>query len=164
MNIVLVVSIVLLVIKVLDGYKKGMIKEIISFISLIIMSIIVILIGSGLRSYMQKEVVGVVLAILLLCILAIVHHLLSVIFFSAKMITKLPVIHGLDKILGMVVGALETVLVLWTVFSFIKYYNLGIIGEQILQYTQESSILLWLYQNNYMITMMEVAVKNMPVV
>lgn len=149
-NILVIAAVLVLLWKVTDGYKHGMVKEIISFISLIVLCVIVVLLGSGLQSYMEKKYIGVAIAILLLCILGIVHHLLGLVFFSAKMISKLPVIHWVDKVLGIVTGALETVLLLWTVYVFIMLWGLGPVGQQILQYTQENAILSWLYQNNYL--------------
>lgn len=150
MNLLTIIILIVLVCKILDGYRKGMVREIISFISLIIMCIVVVLIGTGLQSYIQKEFVGVVTAVLLLSVLGIAHHLLGVVFFSAKMLSKLPVVHWLDKILGMAVGALETVLILWTIYAFIHSFGLGMIGQLILSYTQENEILSWLYQHNYL--------------
>ena len=149
-NILVIAAVLVLLWKVTEGYKHGMVKEIISFISLIVLCVIVVLLGSGLQSYMEKKYIGVAIAILLLCILGIVHHLLGLVFFSAKMISKLPVIHWVDKVLGIVTGALETVLLLWTVYVFVMLWGLGPVGQQILQYTQENAILSWLYQNNYL--------------
>lgn len=100
MNIMVLIVLFLLLIKIMDGYKKGMVKEIISFVSLIVMCIVVVLISAGLHSYMEKEVLGIVVAVLLLAVLGIAHHLLQVVFFSAKLISKLPVISWGNKVLG----------------------------------------------------------------
>ena len=150
MNLLAVIVLIVLIWKIVDGYKRGMVKEIISFISLIVLCVVVVLIGTGLKSYLEKELAGVAAAVLLLAILGIVHHLLGVVFFSAKMIVKLPVVHWLDKVLGMAVGALETVLILWTVYSFIMTFGLGMVGQQILAYTEENAVLSWLYRYNYL--------------
>ena len=64
-NIFLLAVIAFTVIKVMDGYKKGMVKEIISFVTLVIMCIMVLLLGTALHSYMEKEVIGVIEAVLL---------------------------------------------------------------------------------------------------
>lgn len=127
-----------------------MVREIISFVSLIVLCAVVVLIGIGLNSYVEKEIIGVVTAVLLLCILGIVHHLLGVIFFSAKMISKLPIVHWVDKVCGMAAGVLEVVLILWTLYTFIMTMGLGMIGQQILVYTEENSVLSWLYKYNYL--------------
>ncbi|WP_407421283.1 hypothetical protein, partial [Methanobrevibacter sp.] len=77
------------------------------------------------------------------------------IFFSAKLITKLPIVHSADKLLGMVVGALEVVLILWTVYTFIMYFEMGTIGNLILEYSRDSKILTWMYEHNMLATIVE---------
>ena len=148
MNIMVLIVLFLLVIKIMDGYKKGMVKEIISFVSLIVMCIVVVLISAGLHSYMEKKVLGIVITILLLSLVGIAHHLLKVVFFSAKVISKLPIIHTGDKLLGMVVGALEVLIMLWTLYTFIMYFELGMIGSLIIEYTEQSKLLTLVYEYN----------------
>lgn len=150
MNILAIIVLIVLLWKITQGYKRGMVKEIISFVSLIVLCVVAALIVNGMQSYMEKQYVGVVIAILLLCVVGIVHHLLGVVFFSAKLISKLPVIHWADKLLGMVAGVLETVLILWTVYLFVMKSGLGMLGQQILVYTQENPILSWLYRYNFL--------------
>lgn len=160
MNILLLAVIAVTMLKIMDGYKKGMVKEIISFVSLVVMCVVVLLLGSGLHSYMEKEILGVVIAILLLVILGIAHHALKLVFFSAKLISKLPIVHSADKILGMLVGALEVVLILWTVYTFIMYFEMGMVGNLIIEYSRGSKILTWLYEHNMLAGVVEKAVSN----
>ena len=160
MNILLLAVIVVTILKIMDGYKKGMVKEIISFVSLVVMCVVVLLLGSGLHSYMEKEILGVVIAVLLLVILGIAHHALKLVFFSAKLISKLPIVHSADKILGMLVGALEVVLILWTIYTFIMYFEMGMIGNLIVEYSRDSKILTWLYEHNMLAGVVEKAVSN----
>ena len=160
MNILLLAVIAVTILKIMDGYKKGMVKEIISFVSLVIMCLVVLLLGSGLHSYMEKEILGVVIAVLLLVILGIAHHALKLVFFSAKLISKLPIVHSADKILGMLVGALEVVLVLWTIYTFIMYFEMGMIGNLIIEYSRDSKILTWLYEHNMLAGVVEKAISN----
>ena len=162
MNIMLIVAAVCMLLKIVDGYKKGMVKEIISLVTLIIMGIMVVLIGRGLHSYMEKEIVSVVIAVVLLALLGIVHHLLRVVFFSAKMITKLPVVHWANKVLGAVFGALEVIFILQIVYVFIMYFGLGMIGQQILEYTRESVALTKVYQFNVVAKLVEKLMGMLP--
>lgn len=150
MNILLIVAAILLLCNIIDCYKKGMVRSIISFLSLIILCIVVALVGNGLKSYFDGEILNVVIMVLLLAVVGIVHRLLGVVFFPAKVITKLPIVKSLDKLLGILVGVLETVLILWTVYTFIMILNMGMIGQLLLEYTQGSPILLWFYENNYL--------------
>jgi len=155
MNIMLILAVICVLFKIADGYKKGMVKEIVSLVTLIIMGIMIVLISKGLHSYMEKEVVGVIIAVVLMALLGVVHHLLNVVFFSAKMISKLPVIHWVNKVFGAVFGVLEVILILQIVYVFIMYFGLGMIGQQILEYTRESGILTKIYQYNVVAKLVE---------
>lgn len=155
MNIMSIIVLIVLIWKIAEGYKKGMVKELISFVSLLVLCIVIALIGHGLQSYMKKEFLGVIIAVFLLGLLGIAHHLLGLVFFPAKLISKLPIIHWADKLLGIVAGALETVIILWTVFIFAMNSSLGMLGQLILVYTQESEILSWLYRYNLLAKLLE---------
>lgn len=133
LNIMSIIVLVIMLFSMIDGYKKGMVKEIISFISLIVTCVVVVLLGNAFHSYFDGEFINVVIMVLLLCLIGIVRHLLEIVFFSAKAISKLPIVHWVDKLLGIVVGILETVLILWTIYTFIMFMDLGIIGQMILE-------------------------------
>ena len=159
----LVIVVISVLFKIADGYKKGMVKEIISLVTLTVIGIMVVLISRGLHSYMEKEIVGVIIAVVLLALLGIVHHLLGVVLFSAKMIAKLPVVHWANKVLGAVFGALEVILILQIVYVFIMYFGLGMIGQQILEYTKESVVLAKVYQYNIVAKFVENLMGQLPI-
>ena len=163
MNVLSIVVLLLLLWKISLGYKRGMVKELISFVSLIVLCVVIVLVSNGLQSYMEKQYLGVVIAVVLLALLGIAHHLLGLIFFPAKLIVKLPIIHWLDKLLGAVVGALETLLVLWTVYLFAMNSAFGVLGQQILVYAQENAVLSWLYRYNFLAGMIEQVLGKLPV-
>ena len=162
MNIMLILAVICVLFTIADGYKKGMVKEIVSLVTLIIMGIMIVLISKGLHSYMEKEVVGVIIAVVLMALLGVVHHLLNVVFFSAKMISKLPVIHWVNKVFGAVFGVLEVILILQIVYVFIMYFGLGMIGQQILEYTRESVVLTKIYQYNVVAKLVENLMSQLP--
>lgn len=161
-NVLFLIVLVLLAFKIADGYKRGMVKEIISLVSLIVVCIVVLLIGSALSNYFEKEFSGMVISILLLVVLGIVHHLLGVVFFSAKMISKLPIVSFADKLLGVVVGAAEVVLILWTVYAFILLYGCGELGQWILSDTSNSQLLTIVYKTNLLTPIIGEAIRNIP--
>lgn len=154
-NILLIITIFLAIVKICDGYKKGMIKEIISLVTLCVLSTMVALIAAGLSSYHDGKYYNMIVAVILLALLGIVHHLLGIVFFSAKMISKLPIIHGLDKLFGIVFGLFEVILFLWTLYTLIMMLELGAIGQVILTYTEENSILTEIYRHNYLAGLVE---------
>lgn len=149
-NILLIVFLLVMAYASTEGYKRGMVKAIISFISLIITCIVVVLLGNALKSYYDGEIFNVVVMVLLLCVVGIVRHLLGVVFFSAKALSKLPIVNWLNKLLGIIFGVLETVFILWTIYTFIMMLDMGVVGQILLDYTEDSRILSWLYQHNYL--------------
>ena len=162
LNLLLIITAVILLCMVVDGYKKGMVRSLISLISLLITCVVLFLIGNGLSSYFDGKIFNVILTILLLAAIGLVHHLLNIVFFSAKMIVKLPIVHSLDKLLGIGVGILETVLIVWTIYAFNIFRDLGTLGQVIVDYTRDSKILTCLYENNYLAYLIEQLGQKLP--
>ena len=146
-NFLLLIVLGVALIKLIDGYKKGIIKEIISLVSLFVLCAVVALVAGGISCYQDKKILHVVVAFLLLGVLGVVHHLLGVVFFSAKMISKLPVVHLADKLLGAV---LEVLLVLWTIDTLVAMMDLGAFKTMYLSYTSDSELLTWFFEHNYL--------------
>lgn len=149
-NFLLLIVLGVALIKLIDGYKKGIIKEIISLVSLFVLCAVVALVAGGISCYQDKKILHVVVAFLLLGVLGVVHHLLGVVFFSAKMISKLPVVHFADKLLGAVFGVLEVLLVLWTIDALVAMMDLGAFKTMYLSYTSDSELLTWFFEHNYL--------------
>ncbi len=150
LNILLICFAVVCLVNIIAGCRRGMVKSVISLISLLIVSVVVLILAFGIGNYYRGRFFQVAVAVILLAVLGLVHHLLSIVFFSAKMVAKLPVVHSADKLLGVVFGILETVLILWTVYTLVMMMDLGKINVMILTWTEESRILTWLYQHNYL--------------
>ena len=132
LNIMLAVTVIAALIKMVDGYRqnrKGIVKEVISLVSLVVLSVVAALIAYGVNSYHDGRVFNVAVIVILLILLLTAHHLLGLVFFSAKLATKLPVIHFVDKLLGIVFGVFEIVLVLWTLYAFMMMMDIGAIGQ-----------------------------------
>jgi len=155
LNILLILMVIILIFYVKEGYRKGMVKSVISFVSLVALCIVATLLANALDSYMDGEIVKVIVMLLLLCLVGIARHALGIVFFSAKILSKLPVVSWLDKLLGIVVGVLETIVLLWTLYAFVMLMDLGMIGQMILDYTEESAILTRLYEGNYLMYLLE---------
>ena len=141
LNVMLIIAAIAILIKMVDGYRKGMVKEVISLVSLVVLSVVAALLAYGVNSYHDGKVFNVVAIAVLLILLLVAHHLLSLVFFSAKLATKLPVVHFLDKLLGIVFGAFEVVLVLWTLYALMMMMDIGVVGEFIRK---------WIYDHNYL--------------
>lgn len=161
MNILLIVAVVILIWRIADGYEKGMVKEIISLVSLIVMSLVLALLAVILKGYLDKQFVNIVVAVILLLILCIAHRLVGIIFFSAETLSKLPIIHSLDKLLGVVLGIAETIVIVWLTYTVFCIFDLGVMEDQFFQYVSESRILTYLYEYNYLLKWVNLLIEKM---
>ena len=85
-NLLMIIAAVVLLCMVIDGYKKGMVRSLISLISLLITCVVIFLIGNALNSYFDGKFFNLIITVLLLAAIGLIHHLLNAVFFSAKMI------------------------------------------------------------------------------
>lgn len=155
LNILFFIMLVILLCTVVNGYKKGMVKELISVVSLIITCMIVAILGNGVRSYFDGKIINAIAMVLLICLIGIIRHLLGIVFFSAKVISKLPVVSFANKLLGAMFGVLETILLVWTLYLLVMMFDIGIVGQMFLDGTRDNRILSWLYQHNYLAYLVE---------
>ena len=68
-NILFLAAAAAAVFKMIDGYKKGMVKEIISLISMIVLSVVAALAAYGVSSYHDGKVFNVIVVGVLLILL-----------------------------------------------------------------------------------------------
>lgn len=141
---------ILLLVRVVVGTKKGFIKEVCSLISVVIASIAVVLIAFGVRKYFDHEVVMVVAAIVLVLLLGIIYKLLDVFLVSLKLISKLPVVSLIDKILGLILGIVETVFIIWAIYCIITIMQPSAFGNWIINCVKNNTIMKFLYVHNFM--------------
>ena len=68
-NILLIIAILYAAFKVVDGYKKGIVKEIISLVSLVVLCAVVTLLANGISNYQKGNFFNVIVVFILLAIL-----------------------------------------------------------------------------------------------
>ena len=88
----LAVVAVIFIWRMIAGAKKGMVKELISLIAMVVAGFCVILIVGALNSYFDQKIGQVVQFICVLFAVCLVYRLVSVLFTSLKLISGLPVI------------------------------------------------------------------------
>lgn len=78
----------------------------------------------------------------------IVTIFIRAIIFALDIIAALPVINGLNRIAGMVVGVLIAVILVWVAFLVITLLYNNDIGKECFECIKESKILTFLYEKN----------------
>lgn len=149
MNILVGVFVILMIWRIRKGYKNGFVKEagrvVALFTALIVLAVLFLLIASIL----EKNVKMTVVSIILLFAVSIFCGLINVITKSMETLAKLPLIRTANSLLGAAAGVSEIMIAFWIMYMVIESIPTGMAGEQILAWTNESPLLLYIYHKNY---------------
>lgn len=96
-------------------------------------------------------VMRVISFVLVLLIAVISFHLLSVVL---KVVEKLPLIGGINRLLGLFAGLVRGILIIWLAFAIIAMAGTTDIGIALISYIYESPLLIWAYENNFVLTLL----------
>lgn len=156
MNILWIVLAVLLIWRIRTSVKKGAVRELISLINFIFAGFVIGLLSMIWGAYHTSDYLKMIVLLLIVIVLSAVYSLLKIVFFSAKVITKLPLVSSADKLLGVLMGLAETLIVFWTICCVCMYGETGAIGEQVMHMIDSSQILYGLSQCNLLAVLLDV--------
>lgn len=154
-NLVWIIAVAFLLISAITGFKRGLVESTMRLVTSILGIIVLVVLAKGVGSFIQGSYINVLMALILLTVLHILHRLGKLILDSCKLVSKLPVIHSLDKIAGIFLGLAEAVLFIWLVFLFVGVTNPFRIQEWLMEQIQESTLLTILYRTNYLIMLLK---------
>jgi len=107
---------------------------------------------SGLGSYISGFIAGLILnAIAMLVVFAAVYGLMKLITIGLNIITKLPVIHSLNKLLGIGVGLLQGVVFVWLALALLVGLFAASAGFPVGELLPQSVVARWFHENNFIL-------------
>lgn len=149
MNLLAVVFIILVIWRAFKGLKNGFAKEIKGllslFMALIVISVVLLLLGG----IWQKNTRITVISVVMLIIISFLYRLMETLMKSMETVAKLPVIDLLNALAGALAGALEALIVFWIIYIIVDNCPNGQFVEQIREWTEQSTILINVYNKNY---------------
>lgn len=99
------------------------------------------MVGEYLGDWILKGIAFMATFILVSILLKFVIGLLDI-------IAKLPIIKGINKVLGIVAGLAQGLMVVWLLMFLLAVACTSQVGQQMLVYVEENTILTFLYENN----------------
>ncbi len=165
-NIPFVLALILLIVRCVISVKNGFAKELCSFVSTVVATIVIFLLGFAIRQYFKEARLLFVITIVLLFLLLVLYKILNMFLTSIKLVSKLPVIHLADKILGIIMGVINTVVVVWAVYCVVIVYDEGAFSNWIMNCVNNNAIMRSLYENNGMyslLTLINGSLKNIDI-
>ena len=128
MKIILILIICLLIVwRVKKGFKNGMIKEITNILSIIASLVSITLIFFVISSVMAHTFSTLTVCIAGLIGIGIVFKLCNLIFKPVTAIVNISLIHGLDKMLGAVIGFGEAAICVYFLWRALDYLGIHIL-------------------------------------
>ncbi|MBQ6996110.1 MAG: CvpA family protein [Lachnospiraceae bacterium] len=154
-NIVWIIVIVSMLTGGAVGFKRGLIEGIMRLVTTLLGIIVLVILAKGIGNFLQGSYINVLMAFILLAVLRIFHRIGKLILDSCKLVSKLPVIHSLDKVAGMILGFVEAIIFIWLVFLFIAVMNPFGIQEWLMEQVNQSVFLSLLYKTNGLILILQ---------
>lgn len=151
MNVLVIIFIIFMIWRIYRGVKNGFAKEVNGlvslFMALIVLSVALLLIAST----MAKNTKTIIVSVVLLVIISLLYRLAGMLMKSLETIAKLPIINIVNAFLGALAGALEVFAIFWIMYALIDNFPTGQFGEQIMQWTQQSTLLVNIFNKNYIV-------------
>lgn len=154
-DILWIVVVVSMLIGAIKGFKRGLVESVMRLLTSLLGIVVLVVLAKGIGNFLQKSYVNVLMALILLMILNIFHKIGKLILDSCKLVSRLPVIHSLDKIAGILIGLAEVVVFIWLVFIFVGVMNPLGIQDWIMEQVNESTFLTILYRSNGLVMLLK---------
>lgn len=101
------------------------------------------------EAYVVNYLTGIIInALAFILTFLILRIALLLISFALDIISKLPVIHGLNKLTGLFAGLLHGLIIVWIAFVLITMFGGSGFGKEAMKLINESKVLGFLYNNN----------------
>lgn len=123
--IALIIIALIFIWRVATGFRKGMVQEIVSLIAMAVAGVCIFLIMGAVGNYLSHEIGKMVQIIVVLFVVCLVYRLVHILFTSLKLISKLPIIKGVDKLLGALIGCAEAALIVGILVYLLKNWGLS---------------------------------------
>lgn len=117
----------LIVWRMTAGFRKGLVRELLSLIALAIGGLSAYLIVGAVGSYLNREIGRLLQIVLILLVIGAVYKLAGLLFTTLKLVSKLPVVRTADKLLGAVLGILEGLAIVWYIIYWLKNWGLSVL-------------------------------------
>lgn len=110
---------------------------------------------SGIYESVSKRITRMALnAIAFLITFIILTIVFGVIYRMFHIIEKLPVIGEANKGLGAILGFVKGMVIVWIFFAFVSLNAVSEFGQQFIAMVYESPILIFIYENNYVLVLL----------
>jgi len=149
MNVTLLAVVILVVWMMIRGFKKGMAKELSGLVALFAACVVLALGLMLVASFTEGEMTNTLYSVILLVVFGLAYGIVKFILRSARAVSSLPIIKFFDSVLGIGVGLVKTLLIVWIVFMLGANGYLGPVSTRIIQDIEGNTFLKLLFEFNF---------------
>lgn len=150
-NVTLLIFALLIVVTIIHGFRRGMTKEIAGLVAWMVTLFVMSMILMIYSRFRAEETGSAIASIILLLIVGLIYGVVRMFFKSVHAISRLPIFHFLDQLLGGVIGFGEGILIIWLLYILNAGGLLGSFGETMMRDTAANGLLTMLYEYNYLV-------------
>lgn len=150
MNLLTAIFMILIVWRICIGFKNGFAKEVNGLLSLFMALIVILFALLLLGGIIQKNTRIIVVSAIILVIISVLYRFIGMLMKSIETVAKLPLISLVNRLVGAAAGALEILVIFWIMYVIVDSFPTGRFGEQIMGWTEQSAILTYIYDKNYL--------------
>ncbi len=110
--------------RIKKGFQNGMVKEIINILSIIVACVSITLIFLSISSVVAHTFSTLTVCVIGLIGIGIGTKLCSLIFKPIQGLFRISIVHGLDKMLGAVMGLAEAVIFCYFAYRIMDYFGI----------------------------------------
>lgn len=110
------------------------------------------MVANGFADYLAEYIAyGIVngIAFVVAYIAAVI--ILKLILYALDILVQLPVIGGVNKLGGMILGAVQGILWIWVAMLVITLICNTEVGQYLMREIEKTEVLSWIYHNNYLV-------------
>ncbi len=151
MNVTLLAIVILAVWMMIRGFKKGMAKELSGLVALFAAFVVLALGLMLVASFTEGEMTNTLYSVILLVVFGLAYGIVKFILRSARAVSSLPIIKFFDSVLGIGVGLVKALLIVWIVFMLGANNYLGPVSARIIQDIEGNTFLKLLFEFNFFV-------------
>ncbi len=121
----LIISLCILFLSMRCGFRKGMVRELDGLFSLLAAIVSLTLLAETVSSVLEMKFSSLIIGLIMLGIVVFLYKIFHLLFASVGLVARLPVIRGLDKLLGAVVGIAKGIGILYILEYVMTNYLLA---------------------------------------
>lgn len=118
--------------------------------------------AKSFNEYVPKYMAGLILSIVsFVATFVLVMSFIWLAVMTLDVIAGLPIIRGLNQMLGLILGMAQGIIIVWLSFLIITIFSHTEVGRQLMQMIAESEILTWIYDTNILLDFLQNTVQKL---